>query len=196
VVRLNCFFLVAFAFLHVISASPCAAQQKYEREYSIKPSAVPVKAAEFVNTIFKGAKIHWYGEESLKSTTIEAKLKSSGKSYSIEFDESGKIQDVEILSSFKSIPAKTRDIMRENLDKEFKKFKVDKTQIQWTASESTLKKALLSDSVPASIRIRYEVIVKATKSKLSNYYEVLFEDNGTIVSVHEIVQRNSNNLIY
>ena len=174
----------------------CLAQQKYEREYSIKSSAAPVQALEFVNTVFKGAKIHWYGEESLKGTTIEAKLKSSGKRYSIEFDKSGEIQDVEILSSFKAIPSKTRTVMNENLDKEFKKFKVDKTQIQWTASESVLKKALLSETIPASVRIRYEVIVKATKSKLSNYYEVLFEDNGNIVSVHEIVQRNSNNLIY
>ena len=194
--RLNCFLLLVFFFLNIISTSHCLAQQKYEREYSIKSSAAPVQALEFVNTVFKGAKIHWYGEESLKGTTIEAKLKSSGKRYSIEFDKSGEIQDVEILSSFKAIPSKTRTVMNENLDKEFKKFKVDKTQIQWTASESVLKKALLSETIPASVRIRYEVIVKAAKSKLSNYYEVLFEDNGNIVSVHEIVQRNSNNLIY
>lgn len=190
------FLLLIFIILSIISENSCIAQQKYEREYSIKPSAVPVKASEFINSIFKGARIHWYGEESLKGTTIEAKLKASGKSYSIEFDKSGEIQDVEILSSFKGIPSKTRAVMNENLDKEFKKFKVDKTQIQWTASESILKKALLSDAKQASIRIRYELIVKATKSKLSNYYEVLFENNGTIVSIHEIVQRNSNNLIY
>ena len=194
--RLNCFLLLVFFFLNIISTSHCLAQQKYEREYSIKSSAVPVQALEFVNTVFKGAKIHWYGEESLKGTTIEAKLKSSGKRYSIEFDKSGKIQDVEIMSSFKAIPSKTRNVMEGNLDKEFKKYKVDKTQIQWTASESALKKALSSDKTPASVSIRYEVVVKAVKNKLSNYYEVLFESDGAIVSIHEIVQRNANNLIY
>jgi len=196
VLKVNYYLFPILIVLDIFSAKPVLAQQKYEREYSIKPSAVPAKASEFVNEVFKGAKIHWYGEESLKGTTIEAKLKSSGKRYSIEFDQSGKIQDVEIMSSFKSIPYKTRSVMKENLDKEFKKFKVDKTQIQWSASEGALKKALSSDKIQASINIRYEVVVKAVKSKFSNYYEVLFEGDGAIVSIHEIVQRNANNLIY
>ena len=194
--KIKHYSLLCLTVLYFFTEKPCLAQQKYEREYSIKPSAVPAKASKFVNDVFKGAKVHWYGEEGLKGTTIEAKLKSSGKRYSIEFDQSGKIQDVEILSSFKAIPSKTRNVMKENLDKEFKKFKVDKTQIQWTANESVLKKALSSDKTPASISIRYEVVVKAVKNKLSNYYEVLFESDGAIVSIHEIVQRNANNLIY
>jgi len=196
VLKFKYLILFSFTVLYIFSVNPCLAQQKYEREYSIKSNAVPEKALKFVNAIFKGAKIQWYGEESLNGTTIEAKLKASGKKYSIEFDKSGEIQDVEILSSFKDIPSKTRNVMKGNLEKEFKKFKVDKTQVQWTASESVLKEALSSESTPASVQVRYEVIVKASKSKISNYYEVLFENNGKIISTHEIVQRNANNLIY
>ncbi|MGV3556515.1 hypothetical protein [Larkinella arboricola] len=175
---------------------PSLAQQKYEREYTIKPSAVPEKASKFIRDVFKGAKIHWYGEESLKQKTIEAKFKVAGKRYSIEFDPSGEVQDVEIRSSFNAIPSETRAVLTKRLNREFDKFKVVKTQIQWKADKSILQQALVAETAPKSVQVRYELILKASKKRITNYYEVLCEKSGEVVSIHEIIQRNTDNLIY
>ncbi|GAB3021502.1 hypothetical protein [Spirosoma pulveris] len=175
---------------------PCFGQQKYEREYTIKPSAVPQQAARFINDVFTKATIHWYGEVSLTGTTIEAKLKSGGKRYSIEFDPSGKIQDVEIQRRFNQIPAQTRQTLSEGLSRKFDQFAVVKTQLQWTAGPDDLKTAILTNKLPSSVKIRYELILKARKNRSASYYEVLCEQNGVIVSIHQLVQRNNNNLIY
>ena len=190
-------------FLHPILISlaafmciPCHAQKKYEREYSIKQSAVPEKAVEFVRSVFEKEKIHWYGEESLNGTTIEAKLKSGGKHYSIEFDKSGEIQDVELLSKFKRIDPEVRKVINQKLGKEFSRYKVVKTQIQYKGSKSDLKKAMQSDKVPDAVEIHYELVLNAVKEKVMDYFEVLCKHNGSVARIHEIVQRNSDNLIY
>ena len=188
--------VVAFALAFMLLTLPCQGQKKYEREYRIKPGAVPPKAARFINDIFKKTTIHWYGEESLTGTTIEAKLKAGGKRYSIEFDSSGTIQDVEIQRSYSQIPAQTRKALTDQLNQKFDTFTVVKTQLQWTASQSDLKTAILTDKLPASVQVRYELIMKAQKNLSASYYEVLCEQTGAIVSVHQLVQRNVNNLLY
>jgi hypothetical protein len=165
--NMNSFIGLVPALLSIFLALPCQGQQKYEREYKIKPSAVPPKAARFINDLFKGTTVHWYGEESLTGTTIEAKLKAGGNRYSIEFDPSGSIQDVEIQCSFNQIPAKTRATLTEQLNQEFDTFTVAKTQLQWTASQTDLKTAILTDNVPSSVQIRYELILKARKEAFS-----------------------------
>ncbi|GAB3945220.1 hypothetical protein GCM10028805_13950 [Spirosoma harenae] len=190
---MNALFLT-LAFVGLIL--PCRGQQKYEREYRIKSSAVPKKAAQFINDVFSKTTVHWYGEESLTGTTIEAKLKKGGNRYSIEFDPSGKIQDVEIQRSFNQIPAQTRKVLNDRLSQQFDKFTVVKTQLQWTASQADLKTAILTNNPPASVQIRYELILKAQKDGAANYYEVLCEQSGAIVSTHQLVQRNVNNMIY
>ena len=176
--------------------TPCIGQKKYEREYDIRQNDVPKRALDFVSSVFKNAKINWYGEESLTGKSIEAKLKDSGKRYSIEFDESGKIQDIEILSSMGKIDTQIRNIIKDNLSNAFSKYKVTKTQIQWNGSESELKKALLADKLPGEIVVRYEMVVRGTRGKKAGYFEVLFESNGSVTSIKEIVQRNADNLIY
>jgi hypothetical protein len=176
--------------------TPCLGQKKYEREYSIKPDAVPRKAMEFVTSSFTKAKIHWYLEESLTGKTIEAKLKSSGKRYSIEFDEAGNIQDVEILTSINNMSAKGRRDFEDTLRTAFSRYKIVRTQIHWQGSSQTLKESIKQDRAVNDVLIRYELIVKGHRDKIEKYFEVLAESDGTIVRIDEIVQRNIDNLIY
>ncbi|MCF0040437.1 hypothetical protein [Dyadobacter fanqingshengii] len=187
---------IVFALIAWLLWTPCLGQKKYEREHSIKPDAVPQKAMEFVNSVFKKPKIHWYLEESLTGKTIEAKLKSSGKRFSIEFDEAGNIQDVEILSSISKMNANGRTKLEDTLSKAFSRYKVVKTQIHWNGSAQTLQESLNKDRAVNGVLIRYELIVRGYRDKIENYFEVLAESDGTIVRINEIVQRNTDNLIY
>ncbi|MCE6992501.1 hypothetical protein [Dyadobacter sp. CY323] len=190
------FVNLTFSLLAPLLWIPCLAQKKYEREYSIKPNAVPENAISFVSSVFKKAKIHWYREEGLTGKSIEAKLKSSGKRYSIEFDESGNIQDVEVLSRVDQMNSAGRAKLKENLGKKFSGYKIVKTQLHWNGSEKALKESLLKDKAVAGIVVRYELIVKGSQGKKEHYFEVLSENDGEVVSLKEIVQRNTDNLIY
>ncbi len=187
---------LVIATLAVMLWTPSTAQQKYEREYTLKPAAVPAEASAFIAGMFKDVKIHWYGEQSLNGKSVEAKFKASGKTYSIEFDDKGKLQDIELLIKFKDIPEPARNMISENLKKKFSKFNVVKTQRQWTGTTDALKEALTDEKLPGSVTTRYELILKAKLNKITKYYEVLCKNNGAIESVHEIVERNADNLIY
>lgn len=180
----------------ILLRTPCIGQKKYEREYSIRSNTVPEKALRFVSSAFKNTKIHWYAEESLTEKTIEAKFRNSGKRYSIEFDKSGEIQDIETLITVNQIDTKIQATLRDNLSKKFSKYKIIKTQLHWKGKENELKEALLADQLPRGVVTKYELIIRATKDKKENYFEVQSEKNGTIESIKEIVQRNADNLIY
>jgi hypothetical protein len=185
-----------FGLVAWLLVNPCMGQTKYEREFSINQDAVPKTAVDFVLSVFKKSKIHWYVEESLVGKSIEAKLKHSGKRYSIEFDESGNIQDVEILSNIKQMEPASQTKLKDNLNKEFSHYKIVKTQIHWNGEKSALKESLLKNVAVKGVLTRYELILRGSKGKIKSYFEVLSEENGTIVSIHQIVTRNNDNLIY
>ncbi|WP_157486745.1 hypothetical protein [Dyadobacter alkalitolerans] len=190
------FINLIFVLMAGVLWNPCSAQKKYEREFSIKPDAVPQPAADFVNSVFTKSKIHWYREESLTGNSIEAKLKHSKKRYSIEFDESGNIRDVEIVSGIDAMEGGSRATLTDNLRKEFSRYKIVKTQLHWNGPVAALKKSLLENMAAKGVQTRYELVLKGTRDKLESYFEVLAEENGAIVSIHQIVQRNTDNLIY
>ncbi|GAB3883008.1 hypothetical protein [Spirosoma agri] len=194
--RINPLFWLAPPLLALFLSRPCQGQQKYEREYRIKSSAVPPKAARFIDDVFAKTTVHWYGEESLTGRSIEAKLKFRGNQYSVEFDTSGTIQDVEMLIRYNQIPAKTRTKLTDQLNQKFDRFSVVRTQQQWTASLADLKTAIQTDAVPALVQVRYELTLNARKNRSANYYEVLCERTGAVVQVRQLVQRNTNNLMY
>jgi hypothetical protein len=175
---------------------PCLGQRKIEREYRIKPNAVAASAAEFVSSTFQGAKVHWYAEESLDGKSIEAKLKYKRKHFSIEFDEAGRIQDIEIVRNKRQLDADASIKIENALNDTFKKYKIVKIQLQWKGSENNLKQAVLADSPTDGITVSYEIVLRGIKDKNDGYFEILLESNGAITRIREVVQPNADNLIY
>ncbi|MCF2447096.1 hypothetical protein L0657_24290 [Dyadobacter sp. CY345] len=195
--KLEQYILTFFLFwTAMVLCTPGFAQKKYEREYSIKSNEVPQQALKLVSSIFPKSRIHWYREESLTGNSIEAKLKSSGKRFSIEFDETGNLQDVEIMSNISEMSSEGRKVLKEELSKSFEKYRIEKVQLQWVGQESKIKKSLLELTATDGIRTRYELIIKGTRDGKENYFEILSESDGRIVTTREIVQRNTDNLIY
>lgn len=173
-----------------------AGQFKYEREYDLKKENISGMAKTFMDSCCANSKVKWYGEESLKGKSIEAKLKYKGALYSIEFDTSGYIQDVEKKIGLDHIPKNARLAIVNKLDSVFSKLKIDKIQLQWVGSNEALYDLIKKDNSVLPYTINYEVVLKGRKDKSAKMYEILFSSNGSIVSVSEIVQRNTDNLDY
>lgn len=187
-----------FAFLILSFAIPCdvAGQFKYEREYNLQKGEVPVLATTFINTCCRGSNVKWYGEESLKGKSIEAKLNYKDALFSIEFDTTGYIQDVEKKIGFDNIPKNAQSTIVNKLDSVFRKHKIDKIQVQWVGSNEALYELIEKNYSTLPHTINYEIVVNGKKEKSKKMYEVLFSMDGSILSVSEIVQRNTDNLDY
>ncbi len=171
-------------------------QEKLEREYRIKSSEVPAKALEFVGNSFGNMKVKWYGEENLNGKSIEAKGKRDGRLFSIEFDTSGALQDIEMLISFRDIPENTRVQIERNLGSSFSKFRIQKTQKQWVGKESVLSTLAKGESPTGEFSTNYEITLRGTKNQRTDYYEVLVNDKGEIIRESKIVFRNNQHLIF
>ncbi|MEL6254700.1 MAG: hypothetical protein AAFR87_22000, partial [Bacteroidota bacterium] len=92
--RLKILYILVLGLL--VRGNYAQAQIKYEREYKLKPTEIPMPAKIFVDSCKFSTQITWYKEESQDGKSIEAKLKHKGKKYSIEFDTVGLLQDMEI----------------------------------------------------------------------------------------------------
>ncbi|MFT5887147.1 MAG: hypothetical protein ACI9IP_003620 [Arcticibacterium sp.] len=105
------------------------AQDKFEREYRAKPENVSFSAKTFIDSIGPKSKVKWYKEISQNGISVEAKFEYQKKKFSIEFDPSGVLQDVEfIIKKGEIAPLVYRQIELE-LDSLFQKWRFQKIQM-------------------------------------------------------------------
>jgi hypothetical protein len=170
-------------------------QEKYEKEYRIKAHEVPDSALEFFNWDEFDTKIKWYYEEGLSVNSVEAKFKYGGEKYSVEFDTTGQLEDIEILIDEEFIPVYTRNCINKNLDSLFIRHKTRKIQIQYSGDISSFR-SFISENDQEKFTTKYEFIVKGKKNKLWNLYEVTFDHVGKAMKISQIIFRNTDNLEY
>ena len=139
---------------------------------------------------------NYFLKESLTGKTIEAKINYKGSLYSIEFDTSGYIQDVEKKIGLYDIPKNARLAIVNKIGSIFSKHKTDKIQVQWVGSNEALYELIEKNNSILPYTISYEIVLKGRKEKSTKIYEILFSMEGSILSVSEIVQRNTDNLDY
>lgn len=180
--------------LFVVTAS--FSQEKLEREYRIKQSEAPLKALEFVRGSFGNTRMKWYGEENLIGKAIEAKGKLEGSLYSIKFDTDGSLQDVEMVVSYQSLPESTRAAIEKQMDLNFSKYRIQKTQVQWLGEPKVLSSLIKKETPQGKHVINYEITLRGTKDRQTDYHEFLVDDSGGVIRRSKIIERNSHNLIY
>ncbi len=171
-------------------------QVKYEREYNLKKAEVPALALTFVDSCCPQARVKWYGEESLQGKSIEAKVGKKGSLLSIEFDTSGHVEDVEKKIRMDQIPSFVRPAIANNLDSLYQKYTVQKVQVQWVGSDRALHDLIQKENSTLPYTTRYEIVLKGRKQKEAKMYELLFDSDGRVLSVLEVLQRNTDNLDY
>lgn len=172
------------------------AQVKFEREYRIKPVDVPKPAVSFIDSAFRDIPVRWYMETSSEGKSIEAKLIRNRTLYSIEFDESGNLEDVEFEISAGDLPEKTLDAIRKWLGNRFSSYRMMKIQQQWTGSRYELFGILTGKMDPDEYPARYEIMVRGRISGKTVWYEYLFSDSGEMLSEIPVVFKNTDNLVY
>ena len=173
-----------------------AAQIKYEKEIKINAEDVPKKAYRFIDMCFEETKIKWFKEIRIKDISYEAKLTKNKKKYSIEFDSTGTLEDVEIDIKFKSLEENLRSNIEKNTSTEFSKYHVRKSQLQWSGNIVAIEELIKKGKTTRKYKTCYEVVMHAKKDKVIKLYEILFDNKGEIILILEIKERPTDNMIF
>jgi hypothetical protein len=172
------------------------AQQKFEKEYRLKTDEVPLLARQFVDSLDFDRRVKWYMEISQLGKTVEAKSKHNRQRYSVEFDTTGKLLDVEIEVRFGDLPESVQETITRNLEAEFDRFRIRKTQQQLTGPPRNLLTYLKARTHQMSLTTRYELILRGSKNGERHEYEYTFSDQGDIEKRATVIFRNTDNLVY
>ncbi len=186
------FKIILITIITVIFSANASGQTKYEKEYRIKEKDAPGKAVSFIKKSF--TKCKWYSEESSDGKTFEAKGKLNGYKFSIEFDTTGNIIDVEKTVKFENMDSEIKQNINKSLLKIFTSYKIKKAQIQWIACDNTLHELISYGHSKKPYTLNYELVLKAKKDSSTKFYEILSDKNGNILKVSEIISRPTDNL--
>lgn len=174
-----------------------AAQQKNEREERLKDSRVPHELVDQLAPFTKNIRVKYFYETDGPNASYEAKFKSKSRSFSVEFDTLGVLEDVEIDIKFNSIDKKKRNKILSYLKKTSTNHKILKCQVQYKhdsgPSEVTLRHAVFNEE---HTPINYEIEVNMLIDKLHQSFELLFDASGELISKREIVNRAVDNILY
>ncbi|WP_231463844.1 hypothetical protein [Pedobacter sp. Leaf132] len=162
----------------------------------MKPGNVPKSALNYVSQLFPAGKIKWYVEKSESGESIEAKIKNNGNFYSIEFDFTGKLQDIETIVGFNSLSEMLQKSISEALKAKFRRIKILKVQRQWSGSPEAMQFLVAGKNSSKNYMTRYEIVFRGIKNKSTSDYEVLFDDQGKLIKMLKIINQNNPHLLY
>lgn len=175
------------------------AQHKYEREYRIKKSQFPSSSLQLIDEKLEDARrIRFYRETDSTKVSFEAKFKKDRLWYSVEFNEEGVLEDVEILIKKVDIPSETWENIKRYLGSSFTKHRIKRIQQQYPtykneSLEKTIKNAFQNLLLPT---INYEFIVAGKKDKGYYDYEILFDANGKMKKTRKSLPPNYDHVLY
>jgi hypothetical protein len=190
------------AFIALLPLLPAHAQDvKNEVETSIAREAMPEKSLKLLEPVLAEArKARFYRETDGDQVTYESKVKWKGHLYSIEFEQDGSLLNAEKLVRYGSLPGEVREAVNGRLKKEFGKYKVRRTQVQYSGGKSGLTDAevigRLGRPKPEDVTVRYELEVDAVVSPNLGAYELLFDTDGNVLERREIARRPLDNILY
>ncbi len=194
--KYKCFLLLIMA---LFQYSTGLSQVKVEREHRIKKNQFPEAAHDFIKEKLKDAKkIRFYKETDTTKISYEAKFKKDKLHYSVEFDESGKLEDIEILITEVDVPEDSWSNIAKFLEEKFDKHKIRKIQQQYPITsdekaETTLKNAFQNLLIPS---LNYEIMVRGKIQDNHADFEILFGAEGDFIKMRESLPANYDHVLY
>lgn len=170
-------------------------QTKFEREYRIREKDAPVEAVKFINATYGNKKVKWYTEESQDGKSFEAKTKFRKYKYSVEFDTTGNLQDVEKTIEIDEIEPETINEITKSLTIEFGDFKILKVQVQYTSGNpETIRQIIKKGDSQQPFSKKYEIVLETRVDNAYKAFEVLIAEDGQIEKLLEMDLRSMDNM--
>ncbi len=183
----------------MISSASAQDKYKYEREYRIKKSQFPEAAHALIQQYLEDARrIRFYRETDSAKVSFEAKFKQGRLHYSVEFNQEGELEDVEILIKEVDIPNESFNKITEYLETGFTKYRIRRIQQQYPVSKDETIQKTLNDAFQNLIlpTIRYELIVAGKKENGFEDFEILFDADGGFLQSRKSLPANYDHILY
>lgn len=192
-------FKATIIFLAAICFSFCllAQEKKMEREKRIKKEEMPAVINNILDKyITKAKKVKYFEETDIGHHSFEVKFFLHHNLYSVEFDDTGNLEDVEMKLGFHKLEKDLRKNITSHM-RRYDQFKIKKTQKQFSSgsqtAEQVIELALQNESTEI---VRYEIIVETKTNKSWTTYEMLFDRQGNFISQKEVIGRLEDNILY
>ena len=176
-----------------------SAQYKSEQEQRIKKAEFPETALASMQAYMGNArKVRFYKETDGAKHSFEAKFKKDRLWYSVEFDEKGQLEDIEVLIRPVDIPEASFTEIRGYLGKTFGPYRIRKIQQQYGIKafgneESTFKNAFQNLISPL---IRYEIVITGKTKGAYKNHEVIFNALGGHEGTRQLVRPEYQHILY
>jgi hypothetical protein len=161
--------------LCVLICSGVALCQKYEQESRIKEEQLPSAIPGYLDKYYpERSKVKHYeeysktGKDGVLRHYYESKFDSGHYRYSVKFDSSGALYDIERLIDMQQLPSQLKLQIEEDLSQYFQKHRTRKLQE-------------VIDQ--AGTVIAYELVVKGSRERDVGYYELRYDPEGQRISV-------------
>ncbi len=180
-------------------ACTASAQVKSEREFRIKKSQFPSTSLEKAQPFLNGVRrLRFYKEIDAGRVSYEIKFKKDRLHYSVEFSDSGELEDIEVRIKPVDIPGESWKYMQDHLSGTFPKSKVRKIQQQYRRSSfasdsATFRNAFQNLLLP---EIRYELVVHAKTEEGYRDYEITYGASGDFIMMKKSLPPNYDHVLY
>lgn len=186
--------LTCLFFLAHISVS---GQIKIEKEERIKPQEVPKKAPDWISQNFSDIKrIKWFKQIEDNYQSYEAKFKSNGLRFSVEFENTAVLKNVEIETEFDKILSPAKEMLTKKLEEKFIKFKFKKIQFEYLPANLAFQNFSEKIKTPLPVPDFYEIELVGKTPEETKLYEARFDALGKLVQMREIKNAIALNLKY
>lgn len=175
----------------------CFGQKKQEQEFRIDKKELPDGVMALLSNYLDNAKrLRYYKERDGEKSSYEVKFKKDKLHYSIEFDEKGVLEDVELLIKQTDIPDEPFGKMTQYLKSNHKKHRIKKIQRQYVNTgdaAQTLKEAFQNRTHP---KLRYELIIATKDENGYGEFELTFDANGEHLLTRKAVKTKYDHVLF
>lgn len=174
------------------------AQLKHEKEERINREILPKTVKELLPLIENTAKgIRFYQETDGPKKSFEIKFKRHTTKYSIEFDDNGTLEDVEVLVRQSNVSQPTLRIIENHLRNDFIRFKLKRIQEHFSYPNGFTPVQTIQKIFNGTLDITgYEIVVSGKTKRGHERYEFLFDHRGNQIKKRKILVRGYDHIMF
>ncbi|QYA25127.1 hypothetical protein G3I01_06240 [Gramella sp. MT6] len=173
-------------------------EKKIEKEEDIKRNNMPENAQKYLqdNIPEKSRKIRFYYETDGDKESYEAKFKFRKNRYSVEFNERGILEDIEVVIKKENLDRALRKKIDAYLEMENDRYRIEKIQAQYIAGGNNTEELLPGGIKKELTPDNYELIVATKNAGKLKKFEMLFDAEANFKSEREILRNSYDYLIF
>lgn len=193
---MKCKIISVFLFCLALNLS---SQTKNEKESRIELDAFPEPSQTVVNTIIDNVRrIRHYKEIDGDNLSYESKFKYDKHWFSVEFNASGILEDIEVKINERQIEDDIRSKIKSYLNTHYSKFDFLKIQEQYPFNESKSPQQFLKSVLEQrkNTLSNYEIVVALKTNGNWQIREMTFDENGIFLKERTLQQDSYEYIMY